>query len=137
MKNLILLTLLSFSSIFNLLAQENITYVDLTVDVEENQSKTTNVLEEPDAEQALLKLLRQSIVYPELAEEHNVEGMVVLELTFNKDQTTAIKVKKSLGFGCDEVAVKTANQYAAAFRQVYDKADGPHAVKIPFRFSLQ
>ena len=137
MKNLFLLTLLSFSSIFNLLAQENITYVDLSVELEEKQSKKTNVAEELTEEQILLKKVRQSIAYPELAAEYNVEGMVVLELTFNEDQTTGIKVKKSLGFGCDEVAIKTANQYAEAFRKVYDKENSKHMVNIPFRFSLR
>jgi len=137
MKNLFLLTLLSFSSIFNLLAQETITYVDLTVEVEENQSSKKSLFEESNEKQALLKLVSESIVYPELAEEYNIEGMVVVELTFNEDQTTDIRVKESLGFGCDEVALKTANQYAAAFRKVYARAGGSQAMNIPFRFSLK
>lgn len=48
-----------------------------------------------------------SVSYPKKAEENNIEGTVVVQ--FDIDSTCSyvnIKVIKSLGYGCDEEAIK-------------------------------
>ncbi|MBC7923317.1 MAG: TonB family protein [Ferruginibacter sp.] len=55
--------------------------------------------------------LNQQIRYPELARQRKVEGTVGLEFTVEPDGTlTDFKVLKSLGYGCDEEAVRVLQQ---------------------------
>ncbi len=57
------------------------------------------------------KYLRESLVYPQSAEENNIKGNVILELTISRTgDVTNIDVKKSLGYGCDTEAIRLVRE---------------------------
>jgi len=56
---------------------------------------------------ALIKGLQHSLKYPKAAKKNGVVGKVYLSFIVNKDGSVSeVKVKKGLGHGCDEAAVK-------------------------------
>ncbi len=86
---------------------------------------------------AFKKYLEDNLVYPEAAKTNEVEGTVVLELTIDSSgQVSEIDIKKSLGYGCDEEAirlVKDGPSWEAAERngsRVSDK------LKVRVKFKL-
>lgn len=57
------------------------------------------------------KYLEENLQYPEQAQENDIEGTVVLELTISSNGSiTNIDLKKSLGYGCDEEAIRLVNE---------------------------
>ncbi len=59
---------------------------------------------------AFKQYLEDNLVYPEAAEANEVEGTVVLELTIDSSgQVSEIDIKRSLGYGCDEEAIRLVN----------------------------
>lgn len=61
----------------------------------------------PGGPDKMLEFLANNIFYTENAKAANVEGIVYVNFTVNKDGTiTDIKVKKGLGMGLDEAAVE-------------------------------
>ncbi|MEM6828930.1 MAG: TonB family protein [Bacteroidota bacterium] len=55
--------------------------------------------------------IERNLKYPEEARLNKIEGTVVLELTINPSGGIQnIKVKKSLGYGCDEEAIRLVNE---------------------------
>lgn len=56
---------------------------------------------------ALLKFLEQSMIYPQIAKENGVQGMVVIQMIVEKDGSLSnLKVVKGIGAGCDEEALR-------------------------------
>lgn len=87
---------------------------------------------------AYKKYLEENLQYPEAAKTNEVEGTVVLELTINTvGEIDQIDIKKSLGYGCDEEAIRLVSEgpkWEAAEKNgspVEDK------VKIRVRFKLE
>lgn len=61
----------------------------------------------PGGEKAMYKFLGDKIQYPAAASRANVSGRVTLQFVVEKDGSIgAIKVLKSVGFGCDEEAIR-------------------------------
>jgi len=55
----------------------------------------------------LMKFLKKNVSYPAAAQRANISGKVILQFVVEKDGTVGqIKVLKSVGFGCDEEAVR-------------------------------
>ncbi len=55
--------------------------------------------------------LENNLSYPESARENNIEGTVVLELNISTSGSIdSMAVKKSLGYGCDEEAIRLVNE---------------------------
>ncbi len=51
------------------------------------------------------------VVYPKEAMDANIQGMVVVSGVINeKGNVTSVKVEKSLGYGCDEAALKALKE---------------------------
>ncbi len=83
----------------------------------------------PGGAGALNKFLRKNLKYPKTASENGIEGKVILQLSIEKNGTIGkVDVLKSLGYGCDEEAVrvvksmptwKPAKQAGNAVRQKY------------------
>ena len=74
--------------------------------------------------------------YPEAARRAWIEGTVVLEFTIGiNGKATDIKVTQSLGFGCDEAAIKAIKEcrFIPAKR---NNMAVPLRVRLPIRFSL-
>lgn len=58
-------------------------------------------------DRAFRRYLKRNLDYPGTAKENNIEGEVILELTIGTDGTVKnIKVVQSLGFGCDQEAIR-------------------------------
>jgi protein TonB len=56
---------------------------------------------------ALAKYLQANIKYPKYAVDNNIEGKVGMRFVINKDGSVSdIEVARSLGFGCDEEAIR-------------------------------
>jgi len=56
---------------------------------------------------AFAKYLKENLKYPEEARENNIHGSVVITVVVQEDGSLVnIEVKQSLGFGCDEEAIR-------------------------------
>jgi TonB family protein len=54
------------------------------------------------------KFIKDNLVYPQTAVEHNIEGLVEIGFIVAKDGTlTDIRVLKGIGYGCEEQLIKT------------------------------
>lgn len=63
----------------------------------------------PGGSKAMAAFIQKNLRYPKEALANNVEGKVTLFLDINKDgKVIKVQVKKSLGCGCDEEAVRVA-----------------------------
>ncbi len=61
----------------------------------------------PGGEAALKKYLKEKLVMPESAKRNGIKGKVVLKITIGEDgKIGGIRVMRSLGFGCDEEAIR-------------------------------
>ncbi|NJO02732.1 MAG: energy transducer TonB [Bacteroidia bacterium] len=74
-----------------------------------NQEKVYLVIEKmpefPGGMAALKAFVAKNLVYPEVAKQKKIEGVVVLQFVVEKDGSLCdIHVLKSLGVGCDEEA---------------------------------
>jgi protein TonB len=94
--------------------------------------------EYPGGEQALLAYVRKNCVYPQIAQEQDIQGTVQLRFVVEKDGSVGeVKVVKSLHPACDKEAVrvvKTLKRFTPAKQQ-------GHPVRawftLPVRFSIQ
>lgn len=91
-----------------------------------------------EGNRAFKKYLSENLSYPEAAITNEIEGTVVLELTIGvRGNISDISIKKSLGYGCDQEAIRLVNEgpnWSAAEKdgnKVEDK------VKVRIRFKLK
>lgn len=60
---------------------------------------------------AYKKYLEKQLIYPKAATENKIEGTVILELSISPTgNIQSIDVKKSLGFGCDDEAIRLVRE---------------------------
>lgn len=120
--------------IFTLNAQS---IADLSINIvdSEKADKTEEMTNAETAAISLNQLIAENLDYPVLAEEFGLEGTVLVELIFNETGHQA-RIKRSLGLGCDEAALKVVNQFAPAFKEVYLKEKGSRSVFVPIQFKL-
>jgi len=60
---------------------------------------------------ALAKYLQSNIVYPAMARENSIEGLVYVEFVVNPDgHVSNAKILKGIGGGCDEEALRVINK---------------------------
>ncbi|MBR1889221.1 MAG: energy transducer TonB [Alloprevotella sp.] len=92
----------------------------------------------PGGEAALIAFVNSNTVYPEIAQEQEVQGTVVLRFKVDKDGSVSdVKVKKSLTKECDAEAIKVVKKLK---RFIPAKSQGhPVAVwfTLPVRFQLR
>ena len=82
------------------------------------------------------KFLSKNIIYPKTAREANVEGVVyVYFVVDNEGNVRNAIVKKGLGFGCDEEAVRVVNMLPkfAPGTQKGIPVDIPYNLPVPFK----
>jgi protein TonB len=77
------------------------------------------------------------VVYPKEAMEAKIQGMVVVSGVINeKGIVTSVKVEKSLGYGCDEAAMKALKE--TKFTPGENKGKLVKVrVALPVKFQLQ
>lgn len=64
-----------------------------------------------DGNRAFKDYLEVNLKYPDTAKTNEVEGTVILELTINASgEISDITIKKSLGFGCDQEAIRLVRE---------------------------
>jgi TonB family protein len=83
----------------------------------------------------LKKIIKENIQYPEQAKENNIEGDVILSYKVNNQgEVTECKIIKSLGYGCDEEAIRLVKilKYEAVKNRGV-KVTTNNRIKIPFR----
>jgi TonB family protein len=105
----LLLGVLIFATIPNLQAQEELIYTKV-----ENMPIFPSCETESDADAQkqctdikLITYISQHLVYPTIARQNDIQGLVVLSFVVNKEgKIEAVKVIKDIGGGCGEEAVR-------------------------------
>jgi len=93
------------------------------------------------ADAKMLEMLYKTIKYPASARENGIEGTVLLSYIVHEDGTVSdLKVVKSLGYGCDEEALRTV-------KAIFEKIDWLGALEngipkktqmgLPVQFTLE
>ena len=73
------------------------------------QKKFIQVPQYPGGRDALKQFIKDNLKYPKKAEENGIEGMVVVVIDINENgKVQKTRVKKKLGYGCDEEAQRVA-----------------------------
>jgi TonB family protein len=76
----------------------------------ENQAGNYEVAKPLKGIRSYNRYLKRSLVYPDAAKENNIEGNVVIEVEINEaGKITSSQVLESLGFGCDQEAIRLIN----------------------------
>lgn len=92
----------------------------------------------PGGEAALLRFISENLVYPSIAQEQELQGVVVLRFRVEKDGSIGeIVVKKSLSKECDQAAAQVVSKLA---RFVPAKQQGhpvPVWFTLPIRFQIR
>lgn len=92
----------------------------------------------PGGESALLTFVSQNLVYPSIAQEQDLQGVVVLRFRVEKDGSVGqIVIKKSLSKECDKAAadvVKKLKRFVPAKQQGHPV---PVWFTLPIRFTIR
>ena len=92
----------------------------------------------PGGEAALLNFVSKNLVYPAIAQEQELQGVVVLRFKVDVDgSVSTVKVEKSLSRECDQAAadvVKKLHRFVPAKQQGHPV---PVWFTLPIRFQLQ
>lgn len=71
--------------------------------------KFIQVPQYPGGRDAMRKFITEHLKYPKKAEENNIQGMVVVVIDINgAGKVERTRLKKKLGYGCDEEAKRVA-----------------------------
>lgn len=94
--------------------------------------------EYPGGSKGLTKYLKDNVKYPQDAKENGIQGTVVVVFIVNEDGTVSdAKIKKGIGGGCDQEALRIVNE----MRKWKPGKQGGVAVRvyqqIPIAFKLQ
>ncbi len=87
----------------------------------------------------LKKFFSENLEYPKEALENKIEGDIVISYKVNsKGEVVEPKIEKSLGYGCDEEAIRLVRllKYQAVTNRGV-KVKTKNRMKIPFRLSKQ
>ena len=103
-----------------------------------NESSEPNKSPEPSSGLSSFKdYLRTELEYPTSAKTNNIEGVVVLKLTISSEGTiNNIEVKKSLGYGCDEEAIRLIKEGPDWNAALYNGEPIEGSVRVRVKFEL-
>ena len=92
----------------------------------------------PGGEAALIAFVNKNVVYPAIAQERELQGVVVLRFKVDVDgSVSAVKVEKSLSRECDQAAadvVRKLHRFVPAKQQGHPV---PVWFRLPVRFRIQ
>ena len=92
----------------------------------------------PGGERALLKYVSDNLVYPSIAQEQELQGVVVLRFKVDVDgSVSSVKIEKSLSKECDQAAaevVRKLHRFVPAKQQGHPV---PVWFRLPVRFRIQ
>lgn len=94
--------------------------------------------EYPGGESALIAFLQQNTKYPAIAQEQELQGVVVLRFQVNKDGTIGqVRVSRSLSKECDEEAMKAVKKLKRFTPARSNGKPVPVWFTAPVRFQIQ
>ncbi len=86
----------------------------------------------PGGDKAYKAFIASNLVYPEEAKKHKVTGQVRLKYGINfKGEVTEVKVLSSLGYGCDEEAIRIVKLLK------FDVPKGPRKIRVLFHRTVR
>lgn len=86
---------------------------------------------------AFYKFIIRNVRYPQEAKKAGVKGVVLVECVIEKNGAlTVASIKKSLGHGCDEEAVRVLRKSPAWLPAIKDHKLIKSKAYIPIRFNL-
>lgn len=92
----------------------------------------------PGGEAALLKFVSENLVYPQIAQEQEIQGTVVLRFRVEKDGSVGqIVVRKSLSKECDQAAAKVVSKLHRFTPAKQQGHPVPVWFTLPIRFRIQ
>ena len=92
----------------------------------------------PGGEDELMKYLSNAIKYPERAVRENAQGKVVVGFVVNKDgEIEELKVKRSLGYGCDDEALRVIKAMPKWKPGKFNGRNVNVYYDLPIQFSLE
>lgn len=92
----------------------------------------------PQGKKALINYIYKNLNYPELAQEYNIEGTVVVKFTVQATgEIDHIKIVKGLGLGCDEAVVDLVREMPDWIPSIQDFKKAASTVILPVKFRLQ
>lgn len=81
--------------------------------------------------------LEENLKYPQSAAENEIEGTVVLQLIISSTGSVEnIEVKRSLGYGCDEEAIRLVNEGPSWSPAEKDGSNVADKVRVKVKFKL-
>ena len=82
--------------------------------------------------------LERNLRYPEEAKDRQIEGKVILKLTINSyGDIEEIDVKRNLGFGCDEEAIRLVEEGPKWLPAEKDGSNISSTVRVKVKFELE
>lgn len=92
----------------------------------------------PGGQEKMLAFITAGIDYPELAQDNNIEGFVVVRLSLTSvGEIIGMETLQSLGYGCDEAVLERV-ALLPAFKPGLRYGQGVEStVVIPVRFRLR
>jgi protein TonB len=92
----------------------------------------------PGGEDELMKYLSNAIKYPERAIRENAQGKVVVGFVVNKNgEIEDLKVKRSIGFGCDDEAIRVIKSMPKWKPGKFNGRDVNVYYDLPIQFTLE
>jgi TonB family protein len=105
--------------------------------VTEDKNKTFNLAQPQGGKDAYEKYLQQKLVYPEQALKNEVEGRVTIQFTVDdKGNLSNFKVINSVGFGCDEEAIRLVREGPAWSPSKKNDKAVTEEVKVGLKFDI-
>lgn len=90
------------------------------------------------ADQRLMNLLFSELKYPQQAREMGIEGTVVVSFIVDKaGNVSNIELRKKIGGGCDEEALRVVRKMAAAPEKWIPGRQGGRAVNVRFNLPIK
>lgn len=106
-------------------------------EIKQEDNKTFNLAEPQGGKDAYTKYLQQKLVYPEQALKNQVEGRVTIQFTVdNNGNLSNFKVLSSLGFGCDDEAIRLVREGPAWSPSKKNDKAVTEEVKVGLKFDI-
>ena len=103
----------------------------------ETGQRTYNLAQPQGGRDAYSKYLEQKLIYPEQALKNEVEGRVTIQFTVDdKGRLSNFKVLNSLGFGCDDEAIRLIREGPAWFPSRKNDKPVAEEVKVGLKFDI-
>lgn len=85
-----------------------------------------------------LKYLNENLIYPNEARENEIEGIVLLEVTISSSgKIKSINILESLGYGCDEEAIRLVNEGPEWNPAAEDGESIEDTIEVEVKFKLR